>query len=151
MDTMHFHRQFCVDPTHGIWFRSQTWILDQIFSSVQKIAIQILTKYHRGIMLPKEQQYGRLPDKFWPQIIADSCFWERNSTEDCQTNTDHRLPRIHAFERCTVQINPDHKLSSICAYMRATVLKRLPDNPLMSNYPSVIAHLYFGKSGIHIL
>ena len=73
VDTMHFHRQFCVDPTDGFWFISQTWVLDQIFSSVQRIAIKILTKYHCGIMLLKEQQYGRLPDKFWPQVIVDSC------------------------------------------------------------------------------
>ena len=145
---MHFHRQFCVDPTDGFWFISQTWVLDQFFSSVQRIAIKILTKYHCGIMLLKEQQYGRLPDKFWPQVIVDSCsgreivqniarqtlttdyhgfmlpreqqyrtlpdkFWpqiitdscfrESSSTEHCQTNYDHRLPRIHASERAAVQ------------------------------------------------
>ena len=137
---MHFHRQFCLDPTRGFWFRSETWILDQFSKNwpniiaescfrkssstedyqtnsdhilsqihasgrgtVQNIARQTLTTDYRGFMLPREQQYRTLPDKFWPQIITDSCFRESSSTEHCQTNSDHRLSRIHASERAPVQ------------------------------------------------
>ena len=110
---MHFHRQFCLDPTHGFWFRSQTWILDQIFSSYkfwpniiakscfQKITRQILTTDYRGFMLLGEEQYRTLPDKFWPQIAVDSCFRESSSTEHCQTNSDQIL-WIHASPRGAV-------------------------------------------------